>query len=86
MHARFWTLYEDQRDTMSDDIRPEWGIAECKNNRMVEVVDLYRRTIFSVECDRETGNAMYKEMKPLDRHGYGRAECFEWLRQHGVNI
>ena len=86
MTARFYTLYEDQRDMMSDSVRPEWGISSWTNNRRVEVVDRYGVTIFSKECDRETGNAMYKEMKPLDRYGYGSAECFAWLRQHGARI
>lgn len=86
MKARFYTLYEDQRDEMSDCVRPQMGIAERKNNRRVEVVDLHGITIFYKECDRETGNAMYKEMKPLDRHGYGKWECLDWLREHGAQI
>lgn len=86
MTARFYTLYEDQRDVMCDSVRPEWGISTWTNNRRVEVVDRYGRTIFSKEVDRETGNAMYREMKPLDHYGYGRAECLAWLRANGGQV
>ena len=84
--ARFLTLYEDMRDTMCDSPRPEWGIAERKNNRRVEVV--YRRgiVVFYKEVSKEEGNRMYLEMKPLDYYGYGKAQCNAWLIANGAKI
>ena len=84
--AKFYTLYEDVRDVMCDSPRPEYAISHRDKNRMVEVVDDRRRVVFRQEVSKDEGNAMYLEMKPLDRHGYGTWACNDWLRAHGANI
>ena len=84
--AEFRTLYEDKRDMMCDSVRPVMGISDCPKNRKVSVKDFRGITIFSKEVSKEEGNQMYLEMKPLDRHGYGKFECREWLKAHGVDI
>jgi len=84
--AKFFTLYEDARDIMCDDPRPDWVISCRPNNRRVEVVDICGIAVFCKDVTAEEGNAMYLEMKPLDRYGYGAAECYAWLRDHGANI
>lgn len=84
--ARFLKLYEDKRDAMCDSVRPEWGIADCEKNCMVEVVDYRGITVFSVRVSKEEGNAMYREMKPLDHYGYGAVACADWLRKNGARV
>ena len=84
--AKFYTLYEDTRDIMCDSPRPEWAISPRKNNRRVEVVDNRGITVFRQVVDKDLGNAMYLEMKPLDYYGYGSVECKAWLRNHGASI
>ena len=84
--ARFYTLFEDKRDAMCDSVRPEWGIADRAKNHMVKVVDYRNIAVFSQEVTKDEGNAMYREMKPLDRYGYGTAQCYEWLRNHGADL
>ena len=84
--ARFYTLYEDKRDAMCDSVRPEWGIADRENNRRVEVIDRRGITVFYKEVNKETGNAMYLEMKPLDRCGYGVYQCLDWLKANGARL
>lgn len=84
--ARFMTLYEDTRDTMCDSPRPEYAIASLEKNRRVEVVNRDRTTVWYQDVTREEGNAMYKEMLPLDHYGYGRNDCLAWLQAHGATI
>ena len=84
--AKFYTLYEDKRDVMCDSLRPEWGTADCTKNHRVTVVDRRGITVFSRDVNKNEGNAMYREMKPLDRYGYGYALCVEWLRKNGANV
>ena len=81
--ARFSTLYEDKRDIMCDSLRPEMGVVGCERNRMIEVYDIYNSCVFTKICTKEEGNAMYREMKSLDRCGYGRFDCIEWMRKNG---
>ena len=84
--ARFYTLYEDQRDIMCDSPRPEMGIANRPRNRRIEVQTTRGTTVFAKEVTKEEGNRMYKEMKPLDHFGYGVAQCNDWLRANGADI
>lgn len=85
--ARFYTLWEDQRDMMCDSVRPEMGVSMDEKNRRVSVDDnRLGITIWSQRVSRNEGNRMYLEMKPLDHFGYGRAQCYEWLVAHGANI
>lgn len=58
--AYFWTLFEDQRDTMSDCVRPVWGVSEKEKNRKVEIKDHAGRSVFCRVVSREEGNGLYK--------------------------
>lgn len=85
--AKFYTLMVDTRDARCDSVRPEYAVADCALNHRVEVVDDIRRfAVFGRDVSKDEGNAMYREMKPLDHYGYGRAECMDWLRRNGANI
>lgn len=84
--AKFFTLYEDTRDIMCDSPRPEWAVSQRRNNRLVTVENYKGVTVFSLAVSKDEGNAMYLEMKSLDHHGYGTAECKEWLRRHGAIV
>lgn len=69
--VQFLTLYEDQRDIMSDSVRPEWGVANRVKNRRVMWYDVGGRVIESREVDRDTGNEMYRRVVAVSRPGSG---------------
>lgn len=80
--ARFYTLYTDGRDAMCDSYLPQWEVSHQKRNRMVVVYDTVKREeVFRKMVTKEEGNATYKEMAKLDRHGYGAQDCREWVRK-----
>ena len=86
--AEFLVLYEDKRDVMCDSPRPEWGVADCEDNRAIHVrrnsglsnrfgeVDEVRFCV-----SRDEGNRIYREMVKIDNHGYGRFAADEWVRE-----
>ncbi|MBQ4197836.1 MAG: hypothetical protein II659_08350 [Bacteroidales bacterium] len=86
--AWFSTLYEDKRDMMSDCVKPQWGIADRKSNRMVTVCRGRSNTdeVLRIFCTKDEGNALYKMMVKMDNHGYGRHEVNKWLRENGAKI
>ena len=68
--VEFRTLWEDKRDVMCDSPRPEWGVADCEKNRLVEWTDLRGKRSVAV-VDRDTGNEMYKRVAALTKPGSG---------------
>jgi len=67
--VEFMTLWEDQRDVMSDSVHPEWGISDRVNNRRVVWNSPNGRVVR--EVDRDTGNMMYRKVVSVSRPGSG---------------
>lgn len=77
--ATFMTLYEDQRDIMSDSILPEMGIAHCAKNRKV-TLKIGLREIYTVLCSKEEGNEFYLKLRKLFRDG-GHKAIVKWVEE-----
>ena len=78
IHAEFSTLYEDQRDIMSDCVRPIMGISDRDDNRRVEILD-GSKVLF---C-REVGNQMYRDILEISKmwNPYKQREAVkQWSR------
>lgn len=85
IQAKFETLWEDQRDSMSDCVRPDMGISHSSRNRRVSITE-GRNVFFCREVTSEEGNLMYKDIleiskmwNPFKQH----VAMEEWARTDG---
>lgn len=77
--ATFMTLYEDERDIMSDSIHPSMGIARCEKNRKV-TLEIGLNEIYTVLCSKEEGNELYLKLWKLYRDG-GCEAIEKWVKE-----
>lgn len=87
LRAEFKTYYEDQRDIMSDSVRPEWGISEMENNRKVVIYDgCGSEAVFDVQVSASEGNRLYRDIVELSKVWNPfkqRAAVDEWAQNGG---
>lgn len=85
LRAEFQTLWEDQRDEMSDCVRPDMDISHKARNRRVIIVE-GRDVLFCREVTAEEGNLMYKSIIQLAKMWNPfkqRAAVEEWAENEG---
>ena len=61
--AKFYTLYEDKRDIMSDAWKPQMGPSDLHK----VVIEHRDKTLFCREVGRDEGNRMYKDIVVMSK-------------------
>lgn len=81
--ARFYTLFQDARDAMSDSYRPAW---EPTGQHRVELFtpNRYLDPVLTLRADKATGNTLYKSLVKATDVGEWLARMERVIKTNGT--